>query len=123
MNTQNITSRLEKHMYSMDNIVFAYLFGSYVKGTQSESSDVDIALYLKDSSLDSKLQTSYELSKLLKKDVDLVVVNEVKNIYLLEDIIYNSIVLKDSESRFDFELSRQHDILDFKEFKRMMDVA
>jgi len=30
------------------DILFAYLFGSYAKGTQDEKSDIDIAIYLID---------------------------------------------------------------------------
>jgi predicted nucleotidyltransferase len=111
--------------YIQDNttIIFGYLFGSYANGTYTSSSDVDVALYLSDLSLDNRLQINYELSKLLKKDVDLVVLNEVKNIYLLENILSESLVIKESEQRFDFELVKQHDILDYKEFKRMIDAA
>jgi predicted nucleotidyltransferase len=117
------TQYLKSYLQNNPTIVFGYLFGSYANGTYTSSSDVDIALYLSDLSLDSRLQISYELSKLLKKDVDLIVLNEVKNIYLLENILNDSIVIKDSEQRIDFELVKQHDIFDYKEFKRMIGAA
>ena len=106
-----------------ENIVFAYLFGSFAKSKQANSSDVDIALYLKDISLDNQLQIIYELSKLLKRDVDLVVLNKVKNLFLLEDILQSGIVVKDDEQRVDFELRKEHEILDYKAFKRYIDAA
>lgn len=112
-----------KKIKSIENVQFAYLFGSYFNNSYTDKSDVDIAVYLKDTSLDSRLQLNYELSKLLRKDVDLIVLNEVKNIYLLEDILQNSFLLKDDEKRVDFELVKQHDILDFKEFRKMIDAA
>jgi len=114
---------LKKYLQNNTTIVFGYLFGSYANGTYNNRSDVDIALYLNDLSLDNRLQISYELSKLLKKDVDLVVLNEVKNIYLLENIFNQSVVVKESDERIDFELVKQHDILDYKAFKRMIDAA
>ena len=86
-------------------------------------SDMDIALYLKDTSLDNKLQINYEISKLLKKDVDLVILNEIRNIYLLEDIINYSIVIKDNDQRFDFEVIKQHEVLDYKAFRKYIDAA
>ena len=51
------------------------------------------------------------------------VLNDIKNIYLLEDIIKNGIILKESEQRFDFELIKQHDILDYKVFRKYIDAA
>lgn len=120
---KTIINKIQNHLSSNTNIIFGYLFGSYSKNKQIVSSDIDIALYLKDTSLDSKLQINYELSKLLKKDVDLVVLNEVKNIYLLEDILKSGIVIKDADERFDFEIVKEHDILDYKAFRRYIDAA
>jgi predicted nucleotidyltransferase len=116
-------SEIQNHLVSTDNVVFGYLFGSYATNEQTTSSDVDIALYLKDTSFDSQLQITYELSKLLKKNVDLVVLNKVKNIYLLENILKDGILLKDEEKRFDFEIVKEHDILDYKVFRKMIDAA
>lgn len=82
-----------------------------------------VAVYLKDITLDAQLEITYELSKALKKDVDLVVLNSVKNIYLLEEILQKGIVLKDESSRFDFEVRGQHSILDFKAFRKYIDAA
>ena len=33
------------------DILFAFLFGSYAKGTQNDKSDIDIAVYLKDENI------------------------------------------------------------------------
>jgi len=107
----------------MDDVVFGYLFGSYAQNRQTVKSDVDIALFLKETSLDTRLQINYELSKLLHRDVDLVVLNDVKNLYLLESIFRDGVVLKESGERFDFEVIKQHAILDFKAFKRYIDAA
>ena len=107
----------------MENVLFGYLFGSFAKNEQTNKSDVDIALYLKNTTFDSKLQINYEISKLLHRDVDLVVLNDVKNIYLLEGILKDGIVIKENERRFDFELHKQHDILDFKAFKKYINAA
>lgn len=114
---------LQSYLQKNDCVVFGYLFGSYFNNTQDIYSDIDVALYLKNTSLDTKLQITYELSKLTKKDIDLIVPNEIKNIYLLEDILNNSILLKDDKTRIDFELIKEHDILDYKEFRRMIDAA
>lgn len=119
----NTVEKLQKFFEKTDNIIFGYLFGSYDNNTQTKNSDIDIAVYLKDKSLDNILQLNYELSKLLKKDVDLLVLNTTRNIYLLNDILTNSTLLKDDEKRFDYEIKTQHDILDFKHFRKIIDVA
>ncbi len=119
----NVINTLNEKLSHLDGVVFGYLFGSYAKNTQTEVSDVDVALFLKDTSFDNILQINYELSKALKKDVDLLVLNSAKNMYLLEDVLKEGIVLKDSEKRFDFEIMTHHNILDFKAFRKYIDAA
>jgi len=89
MNEKSLLEALSASLLLNDSVIFAYLFGSFAKGKQTSSSDVD-----------------------------LVVLNSVKNIYLLEDILKNGIILKDDEKRVDFELLKEHEILDYKAFKR-----
>ena len=120
---KSFTSQLTNKLSVMDEVVFGYLFGSYARDEAGVNSDVDIALYLKSTDLDTQLQVNYELSKLLKKDVDLVVLNSVKNIYLLENILNDGIVIKDDNKRFDFEVRSHHDILDYKAFRKYIDAA
>jgi len=113
--------QLQNKLSTDNNVLFGYLFGSYASGTPNSRSDVDMALFLKNTSLDAQLQINYELSKLLRKDVDLVVLNSIKNIYLLEDILRNGVLLKDNQGRIEFELKKEHEILDYKAFKRYID--
>ncbi len=114
---------LEHILHSDDNIAFAYLFGSYADGSFSDGSDVDIAVYLQDYSLDAKLTLHYKLEKEFHKKVDLVCLNDIKNIYLLESIFTKGIVVKESEERAIFEVEKQHIIIDFKNFKKYIDAA
>jgi len=124
---------LTSYLKTNSNVEFGYLYGSYSQNTQTNTSDIDIALYLNDTSLDVKLQIIYELSKTInkslqsnnyaQKDIDLVVLNEVKNIYLLEKILTDGIVIKDDSKRVDFELKKWHEVLDFKAFMRYIDAA
>ena len=118
-----MVNKIINNISSNKNISFAYLFGSYSKNEQTKSSDIDIAIYLTTYSLDIELQINYELSKLLNKNVDIVILNKVQNIFLLENILKDGIVLKDSNKRVDFELIKQHDILDYKAFRRYIDAA
>ncbi len=114
---------LNEKLKSLDNIEFAYLFGSYAREQEREKSDVDIAVFFKQNTLDARLELCYELSRLIKKEVDLVVLNDVKNLFLLEAVFKEGKLLKDSPLRVDFELSKEHDILDYKELKRVINAA
>ena len=116
-------TKLSNILQTNKTVKFAYLFGSYAEDTQTEKSDIDIAVYLSDSSLGMRLELHHQLEKALKKNVDLVVLNEVKNIYLLENILHKGIVLVDHESRVFFEVQKQHEIIDFKHFRRYIDAA
>jgi len=120
---KEIVQILTKHLQDELNVEFAYLFGSYADGTFSDRSDVDVALYLKKVDFDTQLKMNFDLSKLLKKDVDLVVLNKTRNLYLLDDILQKGVLLKDSDKRVDFELKKHHQILDYKEFKKSIDAA
>jgi len=121
--SKDIVQILKKHLKDESDVKFAYLFGSYADGTFSDRSDVDVALYLKETDFDTQLKINFDLSRLLKKDVDLVVLNKIRNLYLLDDIIQKGIVLKDCDMRIDFELKKHHQILDYKEFKKSIDAA
>lgn len=114
---------LEEKLKDMPNIEFGYLFGSYADGSFTQRSDVDVAVYLGNCSFDEQLSASFELSRVLKKDVDLVVLNSAKNLYLLEDIITKGLLLKDADKRIDFELKKHHQFIDFIEFKKRIYAA
>ena len=114
---------LKTILQKKSEVRFGYLFGSYAKGEADDKSDVDIALFLDKTDLDTQLQIHYELSKYLQKEVDIVLLNSVKNLFLLESIFKEGIVLKDSPYRLEYELQKEHEILDYKYFKKMIDAA
>ena len=79
---QNIEENLPKaeaYLKSRPEVNFAYLFGSLAKGKPLPLSDVDIAVYLSESSdvLEKKLEILGELIDILETDeIDLVILNE-----------------------------------------------
>lgn len=70
-----------KHLFSTtDEIVLAYLFGSFAEGKTHKFSDVDVAVYVRDlqkeNEFDYKMDLIGELNNILRSDdVDLVVLN------------------------------------------------
>ena len=103
------------------NVQFAYLFGSYAKEEAREESDVNIAVYLLDRRLEKQLELMHTLQKAVGKKIDIVVLNDVKNLYLLESILKEGILLKDSPDRPMFEVESNLAILDFKAFRRYIE--
>ncbi len=114
---------LEKLLAKREDVEFAYLFGSYVSGGVSDYSDVDIAIYVKDGydSFETGLGVHHMLEVALKKEIDLVVLNDVKSYTLLKDILTHGVVLKDSENRSLFEVRKQHEMIDYFDFKQKID--
>jgi predicted nucleotidyltransferase len=119
------------HLYDVESIIkvlenerdilFAYLFGSYAKGTQNEKSDIDIAVYL----IDEKILEKYPLYPsriairiediLTKKNVDVRILNgstlRFRNQVLMHGKLLHS---KDEKKRIEFETSSLDQYFDFK---------
>jgi predicted nucleotidyltransferase len=117
--------KIKNILEDLSIVEFAYLFGSYAKGEENNWSDIDIAVFTNSTlnTLDTYLEIHHKLAVAFHEEIDLVILNSAKNLYLLEDIISYNIVLKDSEQRFDFEIKREHDILDFKAYRKIIDAA
>lgn len=104
------------------HVVFAYLFGSAAKDSQTPLSDIDIAVFLSDdrkkSFFDTKLSLHADFCRIIERnDIDVVVLNTATNIMLLEQIVNNGIVLFDTDIdlRKEFEQKVLHRSIDFKE--------
>jgi len=102
-------------------VQFAYFFGSVAKGDNTNLSDIDIAVYLRDvdpmAVFDVKLSLHGDICRALNRnDVDLVVLNTVANNMLIEDIIRHGIVIYDidSNARENYEVTSLHQAIDFK---------
>jgi len=118
-----IIKTLSEKLQKRKEVLFAYLFGSRVSGKADSHSDYDIAVYLDTDDLDTRLSLIVDLSRTIGGEVDLLVLNKAKNLYLLDELLRKNILLKDHELRQDFEWKKEHEILDFKAFKRMIDAA
>jgi predicted nucleotidyltransferase len=74
-----------------------YIFGSYAKDNFNKNSDIDIAVVFKNKKTPLDVfKFQEELSLILKKDVDLVDLENVNTVFAYE-IINNSIKLKTSK--------------------------
>ena len=97
LETEDIINVATDYLATRDDIIFAYLFGSYAKEKQTHLSDIDIAVYIREKKgiSDKKLKILMDLSKLLKTDdIDLVILNRAP-ISLLTKILAHKIILND----------------------------
>ncbi|MEL3901264.1 MAG: nucleotidyltransferase domain-containing protein [Treponema phagedenis] len=75
---KDIPEKLKTFFGSRCEVILAILYGSYARGTETETSDVDIAVAMSDvMSLDTRLSLQLELSIFLKKEIDLVDINKI----------------------------------------------
>ena len=104
---------LRDYFKEREDITFSFLFGSAARGKGRREGDVDIAVYFRPEkdiewenfgkSYKGETRTGLELERLLKKDVDLVVLNRAKAV-LADEIIRKGkpIVIKDRGIFMDF---------------------
>ncbi len=116
-NVESIIKVLENEK----DILFAYLFGSYARGTQDEKSDIDIAVYLidekileKDPLYPSRVAIRIE-NRLDKKKVYVSILNG-STLRFRNQVLMNGKLLfsKDEKKRIEFETSSLDQYYDFK---------
>ena len=114
-----IVGKIQDFFQDEKKVAFIYLFGSYVSGKIGPMSDIDIAVYLdiNDKKLRFKKRCLLigKLLHILKKEIDLVVLNDVEDNFLLYDILTKGEVIykKDKELYFDYKTKKIHEVLDF----------
>lgn len=110
-------------IFQENGIVSAYVFGSQISGNTAKSSDIDIAVELmpgvdKRERFDIRLKLMGELGKFFKKEVDLVVLNDIKSVFFKYIIIKEGALIyqKSDADAADIESRILSDYFDFKPF-------
>ena len=79
INKSHIIKKASEYFNQRNDVLFAYLFGSYAGNRATSRSDIDIAVYLVNESCDStkKMDLIHSLSMVLNEDaLDLVILNQ-----------------------------------------------
>ena len=96
-NKQYILQKLKDYSIKNKNICFSLLFGSYPRGENSKTSDIDLALYFynEPAGIDLLYLVS-KISDICHKDVDVVVLNKARP-FLRHQVMKSSlpIIIKD----------------------------
>ena len=113
---KDAVEKLKKFMSDDQNVYFAFIFGSYVRGKQKKISDLDIAIYFKNppEGIDL-LYLINTLSDLTGKEIDLVTLNSA-SAFLRHQIMKYGIplIIKDRDVYMRF---REKTISDYDEYK------
>jgi predicted nucleotidyltransferase len=108
----------ERLLVQDPNVVFAYLFGGLARGVVKPLSDVDIAVYLRDTAnlAEYKILLFDRLTELLgTSELDLVTLNTAP-VSIVGRILQNKLVLVDKEPflRHQFESVKLREFFDFR---------
>lgn len=105
-----------------ENIIFAYIFGSYVQGKMRPDSDIDIAIY-SEKKLDSEtyLEIKMDLTDACKREIDLIILNDA-NPLLKYEIYKNNILLftRDNVLETSYKIKT---LFEYNDVKRYLDLS
>ena len=110
---EKMLESLKTYFEGRDDIAFAFLFGSAARGRVRREGDVDIAVYFKpekeveweafNRSYEGENRIALDLERLLKKEVDLVVLNRARAV-IADEIIRKGkpLIIRDRGIFLDF---------------------
>lgn len=112
-----------QHLFSINKIALAYVFGSQINGTASKNSDLDVAILFgpnltKMQRFNLRLLLIGKLEKIFKLKIDLVILNDLRSLFFKYVIISEGkLLFKASEEEYlDFECKLTGEYFDFKPF-------
>lgn len=106
--------------FQNSEIAAAFLFGSHAKKKSRDQSDVDIAILYEPNYLPeifSQLQMKEDLENLLKKDVDLIVMNQANPIFKHQIFKYGRLLFCKNQ-RF-FHQFFSYSLMEYDDIKRV----
>ena len=118
-----LIDKLKAILEKNKNILFAYIFGSFVKGNRIKGSDIDFAIYTFEKGMDTTeyLNLKRELMDTALSEVDIVILNHA-NPLIKHEIFRDGIRLfsrhRDLESNFIV-----HSLFEYEDMKKYYDLS
>jgi predicted nucleotidyltransferase len=117
---------LKEYFEKKDDVLMAFLFGSYAKSSTHRESDVDVAIYFRpkmnhleweefDIKYDQEDEIWLDVERLLRCNVDLIVLNRAHSSIANSAIRGIPIVIKNRDLYLDFMLRVTAEAEDFRE--------
>lgn len=118
---------LKRYFENRKDVAFAFLFGSHARGTATKLSDVDIAVYFypkerhpveyeEEIFYDGEHEICFEIERILKKEVELLVLNRVSSSVAASAIRGIPLAINDWGLYLDFMLIVTTEAEDFMDF-------
>jgi len=117
LDKEKIIEAIKEILHNNQEILFAYLFGSFIES--DIYNDIDIAIFIDESSLNSisrwfEIDLSLEVEKLICKKTDIILLNKAPD-HLIHQVSRGQILIdRDEEKRFDFILPAWKRYFDFQ---------
>ncbi|SHI76214.1 type VII toxin-antitoxin system MntA family adenylyltransferase antitoxin [Lutispora thermophila] len=119
---QEIMAPYVEELINKYKIKLIYIFGSYAKGNNNESSDLDIAVYLENEAYGFvRLSILDELVGIFnREDIDLVILNNADEVVKFQVIKYGKILyMKDLLTKVMFETRVMSEYMDMEHFRNI----
>lgn len=128
-NISKIKNELKPVLEKEKGLLFGYIFGSAVSGKTNFESDIDLAFYFNEEKsgdlFKRRLFLIEKIQSLLKKKVEVVILNDIESIFFKFVIIKEGKVIfeRDHSERVDFELKTMQNYYDFQPFVKAYNEA
>ncbi|MBC8588818.1 type VII toxin-antitoxin system MntA family adenylyltransferase antitoxin [Paratissierella segnis] len=118
----DIINKSKDILIKHENIIFAYIFGSYAQGKIRSDSDIDIAIYLENSiDMETYFEIKISLMEACKREIDLVILNDATPL-LKYEIYRNNILLftrdKTEETNYKVKV-----LFEYNDINRYLDLS
>jgi len=122
-----IVEKLRDYFEKRDEVLMAFLFGSWAKGREGIESDMDIAVYFKpkvdivewektDSYYETEKQIWREVERIVEREVDLLVLNRAAPSVADNALRGTPVIIKDRGFYLDFLLRITSEAIDFRQW-------
>ncbi len=112
---EKVLERLKGYLQKKPNVLFAYIFGSFIKSQRFE--DLDLALYLRDGGGRKALELERELEEVLHLPVEISLLNQAPLSFAFRIVKEGRLIfVRDDKARCDFEEKTRVLYFDFLPF-------
>jgi len=117
LNKKEVLEKIESVIESREEVLFAYIFGSFIEN--ETFNDIDLAIYIDENNISTKeifyeIELSNQVEEIIKIPVDVIVLNRTSDFVLHR--VSKGILIKNSDDdmRINFITTHWKSYLDFR---------
>lgn len=117
MDKQAITQKLRQYFALQEEVLLAFLFGSWDKNRTLSESDVDVAIWLRDPYTKEEMNRIWrDLESLLQIPVDLLLLNQASPTIAWTALRGTPLLIRDQGFYLEYMLETSREAEDFQDF-------